>query len=66
MALTAQPFAEIDQLRKPLDNVRAALNINVEKPERIGSVAAGAALALFGLSRKSLPVFCSRSSAARS
>ena len=55
MALTAQPFAEIDQLRKPLDNVRAALNINVEKPERIGSVAAGAALALFGLSRKSLP-----------
>ena len=55
MALTAQPFAEIDQLGKPLDNVRAALRVNVQQPERTGSVAAGAALALFGLSRKSLP-----------
>jgi uncharacterized membrane protein len=55
MPLTAQPFAEVDQLSKPLDNVRAALNINVPKPERIGSVAAGAALVGFGLSRKSLP-----------
>jgi uncharacterized membrane protein len=53
--LTSQPFADIDQLSKPLDQVRAAMNINVTKPERIGSVAAGAALALYGLSRKSLP-----------
>jgi uncharacterized membrane protein len=53
--LTSQPFAEIDQLSKPLDKVRAAMNINVQNPERIGSVVAGGALALFGLYRKSLP-----------
>lgn len=53
MPLTAQPFANIDQLRKPLDHVRAALDINVTSPERIGSVAAGAGLLLYGVSRKS-------------
>jgi uncharacterized membrane protein len=55
MALTAQPFSDIDQLRKPLDTVRKALDINVPSPERYGSIAAGAALAAYGLSRKSLP-----------
>ncbi|HEX8280910.1 MAG TPA: YgaP-like transmembrane domain, partial [Chthoniobacterales bacterium] len=50
MALTVQPFAD----SKELDGVRAALNINVPQPERIGSVAAGAGLVLFGLSRRSL------------
>lgn len=55
MPLTAQPFANIDQLGKPLDSVRAALNINVTSPERIGSVAAGAGLVLYGASRRSFP-----------
>src|SRR3712207_2457843 len=54
MPLTAQPFANIDQLSKPLDTVRAALDVNVTSPERIGSVAAGAGLLLYGASRKSL------------
>jgi uncharacterized membrane protein len=53
--LTSQPFAEIDQLSKPLDKVRAAMNINVTTPERVGSVALGAAVVAWGLSRKSLP-----------
>ena len=57
MPLTAQPFAEVDQLSKPLDRVRASLNVNVPQAERIGSVAAGAALLGYGLSRKSLPGF---------
>ena len=57
MPLTAQPFAEVDQLSKPLDNVRAAMNVNVPQTERIGSLAAGAALVGYGLSRKSLPGF---------
>ena len=51
MALTTQPLAD----NKALDNVRAALDINVPSPERIGSVAAGAGLLLYGVSRKSLP-----------
>jgi len=50
MALTVQPFAE----NGALDQVRAALNVNVPQPERIGSVAAGAGLVLYGLSRRSL------------
>lgn len=50
MALTAQPFAD----NKALDSVRAAMDINVTEPERIGSIAAGAALAVYGLSRRSL------------
>lgn len=50
MALTVQPFAD----NKALDSVRAAMDINVQQPERIGSVAAGAGLALYGLSRRSL------------
>ena len=50
MALTAQPFAE----NKALDRVRAEMNINVTQPERIGSLAAGTGLALYGLSRRSL------------
>jgi uncharacterized membrane protein len=53
--LTSQPFAEIEQLSKPLDQVRAAMDINVMTPERVGSVAFGTAVAAWGLSRKSLP-----------
>jgi uncharacterized membrane protein len=49
MALTAQPFAD----SKALDSVRDALNINVQQPERIGSIAAGAGLVLYGASRRS-------------
>jgi uncharacterized membrane protein len=49
MALTAQPFAE----SKALDSVRAALDVNVPQPERIGSIAAGAGLILYGASRRS-------------
>jgi len=51
MALTIQPLAD----NKALDNVRAALDINVPSPGRVGSVAAGAGLLLYGVSRKSLP-----------
>ena len=50
MALTGQPFAN----NKALDSVRAAMNLNVPQPERIGSLAAGAGLAAYGLSRRSL------------
>ncbi len=50
MALTVQPFAD----NKALDNVREALDVNVTSAERIGSVAAGAGLLLYGASRKSL------------
>ena len=50
MALTVQPFAD----NKALDSVAQSLKINVPQPERIGSIAAGAGLALYGLSRKSL------------
>ncbi|MBA2270583.1 MAG: DUF2892 domain-containing protein [Chthoniobacterales bacterium] len=50
MALTAQPLAD----SPVLNSVRAALDINVNQPERIGSVAAGAGLVLYGASRKSL------------
>ena len=50
MALTVQPFAD----NKALNNVRAAMDINVPQPERIGSLAAGAGLAAYGLSRRSL------------
>ena len=50
MGLTAQPFAD----NKALDSVRAALNINVPQPERIGSIAAGAGLVLYGASSRSL------------
>ena len=50
MALTVQPFAD----NKELDGVRAALDINVPQPERLGSLAAGAGLAVYGLSRRSL------------
>ncbi len=49
MALTVQPFAD----HKALDSVRAALNINVPQPERIGSIATGAGLVLYGASRRS-------------
>lgn len=55
MPLTAQPFAQIEQLRKPLESIRSTLNINVPSPERIGSVAAGAGLVLYGASRRSIP-----------
>jgi len=50
MPLTAQPFAE----SKELDGLRAALDINVPKAERTGSMVAGAGLILYGLSRRSL------------
>ena len=50
MALTAQPFAN----NKALDRVRAAMDINVTQPERIGSLAAGAGLVAYGLSRRSI------------
>lgn len=50
MALTVQPFAD----NKALDSVRAAMDINVTQPERIGSLAAGVGLAAYGLSRRSL------------
>ena len=49
MALTAQPLAD----SPVLDRVRAALDVNVTQPERIGSVAAGAGLLLYGASQKS-------------
>lgn len=55
MPLTAQPFANIEELRKPLDTVRSALNKNVTSPERTASVAAGAGLVLYGASRRSFP-----------
>ncbi len=53
MALTTQPFAHAPELRQPLDQVRSSLAQNVERPERIGSIAAGAGLVLYGLSRRS-------------
>ncbi|CAN5737548.1 SRPBCC family protein [soil metagenome] len=50
MALTVQPLAD----NPALDQVRATLAVNVGDPERIGSVAAGAGLVLYGLARRSL------------
>jgi len=50
MSLTTQPFAE----SKELDAVRATLSVNVPSPERLGSIAAGAGLVLYGISRRSL------------
>lgn len=49
MTLTAQPLAKI----KELDAVRADLEMNVPTAERIASLAAGAALVTYGLSRRS-------------
>lgn len=49
MTLTAKPFAD----HQALDDLRADLNINVPQPERIGSIAAGAGLVLYGASRRS-------------
>jgi uncharacterized membrane protein len=54
MPLTTQPFAEAPELNQPLERVRSSLGQNVELPERIGSVLAGSALVLYGLSRRSL------------
>ena len=50
MPLTAQPLADSPALNR----VRAALDVNVTQPERIGSVAAGAGLVLYGATQKSL------------
>lgn len=50
MPLTAQPLAD----SPALDSVRVALDVNVTQPERIGSVAAGAGLVLYGASQRSL------------
>ena len=49
MPLTAQPLADSPVLNR----VRAELDVNVTQPERIGSVAAGAGLVLYGASQKS-------------
>jgi uncharacterized membrane protein len=53
MPLTAQPFAN----SKELEGVRSALSVNVPNAERIGSVAAGAGLVAYGISRKSVGGF---------
>jgi uncharacterized membrane protein len=50
MPLTIQPLAD----SPILNSVRETLNHNVKTPERIGSVAAGAGLVLYGLSQRSL------------
>jgi uncharacterized membrane protein len=50
MPLTTQPFAHV----KELDTLRKSLVTNVSFPERIGSVAGGLALMLFGASRRSI------------
>ena len=52
MALTTQAFANAPELSRPLDDVRASLQQNVETPERIGSIIAGSGLILYGLSRR--------------
>jgi uncharacterized membrane protein len=54
MALTTQPFAYTPELSRPLDQVRTSLEQNVQFPERLGSIAAGSGLILYGLSRRSL------------
>lgn len=54
MALRTPPFADAPQLSRPLDRVRSSLEQNVETAERIGSIVAGSALVLWGLSRRSL------------
>lgn len=54
MPLRTQPFAEAPELAHPLDRFRSSLEQNVKTPERIGSVVAGSALVLYGLSRRSL------------
>jgi uncharacterized membrane protein len=53
MEFTTQAFAEAPELRQPLDEMRTSLEQNVELPERIGSIAAGSGLILYGLSRRS-------------
>ncbi len=50
MALTTQPFAN----NPALDQIRSALAVNLPQTERIGSIAAGAGLVLYGMSRRSL------------
>lgn len=50
MPLTAQPFAG----SRAREGVRAALDVNVPQAERIGSIAAGTGLVLYGASRRSL------------
>ena len=54
MPLTTQAFADAPELAQPLDRVRSSLQQNVEMPERVGSIVAGSALVLWGLSRRSL------------
>jgi len=49
MPLTTQPLANV----KELDTLRKSLLVNVSFPERLGSVAGGLALILFGMSRRS-------------
>jgi uncharacterized membrane protein len=49
MPLTTRPFAHL----KELDAIRQEESTNVGLPERIGSITAGAALVLYGASRRS-------------
>lgn len=50
MPLTTQPFASLPEM----NTLRQRLMTNVAFPERVGSVAGGAALLLYGASRRSL------------
>ena len=50
MPLTTQPFAQM----KELDALREELRTNVATPERIGSIAAGTALAVYGLNTRTV------------
>jgi uncharacterized membrane protein len=50
MAFTTQPLAD----NRQLDQLRETLQQNVPFPERVGSVAAGAGLVLYGASRRNL------------
>lgn len=50
MALTARPFAQDTKL----DRIRASLDKNVSSPERMASIAAGAGIVAYGVSRRSL------------
>lgn len=54
MPLRTQPFADAPELARPLDRLSSSLEQNIEMPERVGSVVAGSALVLYGLSRRSL------------
>lgn len=50
MPLTVQPFAE----NRQLDTLRKQISTNVGFPERVGSIAGGAALVIAGLAQRSI------------